>query len=1034
MATKGPHQCQRDTWAAYYASPDVVERFRGVVDALATEAEVTASTAVSASQAPEISEDLLATLTHNIQIAQENAYGRDGSSQGVKLPASLFVVPDHGVEETSPLYTILSAAIEYVITHGIDANAAQATSGSAARELVEAVRLKLADSRQLPTVRVFFAADVSSDKRTMLTEALSALGGSVVDAEHNATHVVDSSEVRSGQNGDEAWFRTLSRRDGKALVHWWYTPDSYDAWVATEPPFTAEPEDAGEHSGAWHVSQQWIEDSARFHEWLSEEDYEAGSSDTGGKRRAHAADGDLRARADGGNDTLPPGVTAIRTQEGPGRRRAEMEPVGNGDVANVSAMDVDTDAEAGTEAGADGGDSADAQLQREENARRLLVEQTQEIVIPSYAAWFRLSDVHENERRALPEFFNGRNMSKTPTVYTEYRNFMINSYRLSPSEYLTVTACRRNLAGDVCAIMRVHAFLEQWGLINYQTDADTKPSVIGPPFTGHFRISADTPRGLMPFQPSVSAQQLAAPDRYAGSPRTSAAPTPAALATRRDIYESPTIGDVAARPASETATAEPTPTTRDVFCHTCGVNCTTAYYHCVKALRQRVDLCAPCYMDGRFPGSLSSADFVKISDASGQSGAGDDWADQETLLLLEGVEMYDDDWNRIAEHVGSRSREECVLHFLKLPIVDPYEVAPLRADKAAQGAVVPFSRADNPVMSVVAFLAANVNPGVAAAAAKAALAELTKNEKTKAAKAKESDAEAKDIVENTNDVTEIKDNVDGKDDAIETKDSAENNNASSEAVDKDSMDVDSPVDIESKQAEHSVVPPESELAYASSVALGAAAAKAAKLAEYEERQLESMVHRAVELQMSKLELKMRQFEEMEAALEQERKDLARQRQQLVEECWTLKKKMSLFESGAAGRIAAVNGTTAFKADDNTAPIARPPTAQPAPVQPQPQPEPASSTPNLNPAESLTSTAPAAAELPSLPTEASALASAAISAASEAAANQTMPVNTVVADSVSASVISAPTAVTDGATVNGRVDADSGSMDVDDASV
>ena len=45
---------------------------------------------------------------------------------------------------------------------------------------------------------------------------------------------------------------------------------------------------------------------------------------------------------------------------------------------------------------------------------------------------------------------------------------MINTYRLNPIEYLTVTACRRNLAGDVCAIMRVHSFLEQWGLINYQ--------------------------------------------------------------------------------------------------------------------------------------------------------------------------------------------------------------------------------------------------------------------------------------------------------------------------------------------------------------------------------------------------------------------------------------------------------------------------------------------------------------------------------------------------------------------------------------
>ena len=51
-----------------------------------------------------------------------------------------------------------------------------------------------------------------------------------------------------------------------------------------------------------------------------------------------------------------------------------------------------------------------------------------------------------------------------------YRNFMIDTYRLNPMEYLSATACRRNLAGDVCAIMRSHAFLEQWGLVNYQVD------------------------------------------------------------------------------------------------------------------------------------------------------------------------------------------------------------------------------------------------------------------------------------------------------------------------------------------------------------------------------------------------------------------------------------------------------------------------------------------------------------------------------------------------------------------------------------
>jgi SWI/SNF related-matrix-associated actin-dependent regulator of chromatin subfamily C len=82
--------------------------------------------------------------------------------------------------------------------------------------------------------------------------------------------------------------------------------------------------------------------------------------------------------------------------------------------------------------------------------------------------------IKDIERKSLPEFFNNRNRSKTPLVYKDYRDFMINTYRLNPSEYLTVTACRRNLAGDVCSIMRVHAFLEQWGLINYQ---------VGGPFT-----------------------------------------------------------------------------------------------------------------------------------------------------------------------------------------------------------------------------------------------------------------------------------------------------------------------------------------------------------------------------------------------------------------------------------------------------------------------------------------------------------------------------------------------------------------------
>ena len=113
-------------------------------------------------------------------------------------------------------------------------------------------------------------------------------------------------------------------------------------------------------------------------------------------------------------------------------------------------------------------DPSVVQARAEDQARTFLVQQTHAIVIPSYAAWFDMTQIHPIERKSLPEFFNGRNRSKTPAVYKDWRDFMVNCYRLKPEEYLTFTACRRNLAGDVCAILRVHGFLEQWGLINYQ--------------------------------------------------------------------------------------------------------------------------------------------------------------------------------------------------------------------------------------------------------------------------------------------------------------------------------------------------------------------------------------------------------------------------------------------------------------------------------------------------------------------------------------------------------------------------------------
>jgi SWIRM domain len=78
---------------------------------------------------------------------------------------------------------------------------------------------------------------------------------------------------------------------------------------------------------------------------------------------------------------------------------------------------------------------------------------------PEYSTWFSLGNVNDVERRALPEFFSGKNPSKTKKLYREIRRFLVISWRRVPDHYLSSTAARRHLRGDACAILRVNNFL-----------------------------------------------------------------------------------------------------------------------------------------------------------------------------------------------------------------------------------------------------------------------------------------------------------------------------------------------------------------------------------------------------------------------------------------------------------------------------------------------------------------------------------------------------------------------------------------------
>ncbi|XP_076012995.1 SWI/SNF complex subunit SMARCC2 isoform X2 [Genypterus blacodes] len=867
----------------------------------------------------------LSSLVVQLLQFQEEVFGRHVSNPPLtKLPMKCFLDFKSG----GALCHILAAAYKFKSDQGwfdfqnpsrMDRNV----------EMFMTIEKSVVQNNCLTRPVIYLSADIEPKLLGKLKDIIKRHQGSVTDDKASSSHVVVPIPTSLEE---EEWVRPVMKRDKQVLLHWGYFPDSYDTWIPASE-IEASVEDAPSPEKPRKVHAKWILDLDQYNEWMNEEDYEVGEGCPKRKRisaktltdevttpdeRRDKKPGSAkkRKRSPSPSPTPPPqeskkknakkGPTTPYTKSKRGQREEEQEDLSK-DLDDASPVPATEDSNTAktTNAKKDsdstpvkGGTDMDEQedesmettgKEEEEGSPSVkgepvkgsdlhednVTEQTHHIIIPSYAAWFDYNSVHAIERRALPEFFNGKNKSKTPEIYLAYRNFMIDTYRLNPQEYLTSTACRRNLAGDVCAIMRVHAFLEQWGLINYQVDSESRPTPMGPPPTSHFHVLADTPSSLVPLQPKTTQtpstqQMMSFPDKVKDKPADLQN-----FGLRTDMYSKKT-GPVK---------------------------------------------------------SKSTASSMR------------DWTEQETLLLLEGLEMYKDDWNKVSEHVGSRTQDECILHFLRLPIEDPY----LEDTSSTLGPLahqpIPFSQAGNPVMSTVAFLASVVDPRVASAAAKSALEEFSRmKEEVPAAlveahvrrveeaarvsgrqdplyglegsgiagtsleegeRPDESNDENKNDNQSCEEKKEAKENKDG---AIEEEEKQGENGKKEEergrepegereAEKTDSEMGDGEKEKDGKDgAEEGQREGESEgerkakverdvgegnLGTAAASALAAAAVKAKHLAAVEERKIKSLVALLVETQMKKLEIKLRHFEELETIMDREREALEYQRQQLL---------------------------------------------------------------------------------------------------------------------------------------------------------
>lgn len=260
------------------------------------------------------------------------------------------------------------------------------------------------------------------------------------------------------------------------------------------------------------------------------------------------------------------------------------------------------------------------------------------------------------------------------------------------------------------------------------------------------------------------------------------------------------------------------PDGRKVFhCSNCEVDCSEIRYQSLKT--KNYQLCIDCFLEGRFSATFFSGDFLRVEGGDDMD-MEEEWTDEEILRLLEGVDRFDDDWLLISEHVGSRSKEQCITKFLQLPINDEFLTAQL-SKKELQD--LPFGTTPNPVMTTIAFLAGHVNPGVGAAAAKTALKELIQS--------KEGGESA---------------------DAMETDDSTTASAFSEEVMKK-----------------------------ATSSALKSAVENARKLASYEDQEIQHWTRLAVKTMVDKLSFKVQQYDELENSLETELTELQKQQDLLA---------------------------------------------------------------------------------------------------------------------------------------------------------
>ncbi|KAM1224992.1 hypothetical protein ACFX2G_044764 [Malus domestica] len=496
-------------------------------------------------------------------------------------------------------------------------------------------------------------------------------------------------------------------------------------------------------------------------------------------------------------------------------------------------------------------------------------------VVPMHADWFSPATVHRLERQVVPHFFSGKSSDHTPELYMHCRNEIVAKYMENPEKRLAFSDFQQ-LLGRLSTedLTRIIRFLDHWGIINYCAEAPSHE-----PCNGSSYLREEVNGEIQ--VPSAALKSIDSLIKF---------DKPRCRLKAAEVYSSlPCHGDDDVSDLDNTIRKR----LSENHCNYCSSSLPSVYYQSQKEVD--VLLCSNCFHEGRYVVGHSSIDFVRIDSTKDYGDLdGESWTDQETLLLLEAMEIHNENWNEIAEYVGSKSKAQCILHFLRLPVEDGLleniEVPGMSlssnlSDKDGRGGFhsssngdaagsclqdadsdsrFPFANSGNPVMALVSFLASSVGPRVAASCAHAALTVFSEDNGVSASTS---------IMEGSGQRMNPE--------SIHGREGGTYRNSANSIPQKEKN---SAGHGSWGQSEAGVVPIRTEKVKAAAKAgLAAAAIKAKLFADHEEREIQRLSANIINHQLKRLELKLKQFAEVETFLMKECEQVEKTRQRMVSE-------------------------------------------------------------------------------------------------------------------------------------------------------